>query len=144
MKKYIKGKKVVDIGSGSGILCFVAMKMGASSVFGVEIDPQAIEHAKKNAGLNHMKVQFYLPDECKDLQCDVALMNMIFCEQKVAWDTIEKTKPKRVLTSGILNEEADEYLLWIKSKGWQLSETITEGIWRGFSLTRAISFQCEG
>ena len=40
------GKSVLDYGCGSGILAMVAKKLGAQTVAGVDIDPQAIESAR--------------------------------------------------------------------------------------------------
>jgi 16S rRNA G1207 methylase RsmC len=43
------GEKVFDVGCGSGILSFVAARMGAGHVYGVDIVPEAIEVARGNA-----------------------------------------------------------------------------------------------
>ncbi len=43
------GETVIDVGAGSGILSFVAAKLGASRVFGTEVNPQAVEFADLNA-----------------------------------------------------------------------------------------------
>lgn len=42
----------IDIGCGSGILSIAAMKLGAASGVGVDIDPASIENAKENARAN--------------------------------------------------------------------------------------------
>jgi len=55
MQPYIKDQAVLDIGCGSGILSLAAAAMGASQVDGYDIDPEAVEHAKKNATLNSLK-----------------------------------------------------------------------------------------
>lgn len=44
----LKGKTVLDYGCGSGILAMAASALGAADVFGVDIDPQAIETARHN------------------------------------------------------------------------------------------------
>lgn len=53
---------VLDYGCGSGILAMVARKLGAASVIGVDIDPQAIESATANSVRNHCTINYYLPD----------------------------------------------------------------------------------
>ncbi len=53
---------VLDYGCGSGILAMVAAKLGADSVIGVDIDPQAIVSAEQNAARNQCAIDFYLPD----------------------------------------------------------------------------------
>jgi len=56
------GKTVLDYGCGSGILAMVAKKVGAGTVVGVDIDPQAIESAADNAQRNQCDIEFFLPD----------------------------------------------------------------------------------
>lgn len=43
------GETVIDVGSGSGILAFVAAKLGAMRVFGTELNPLAVRLARRNA-----------------------------------------------------------------------------------------------
>jgi protein-L-isoaspartate O-methyltransferase len=45
------GETVIDVGSGSGILSFVAAKLGARHVFGTDINPRAVQIARRNARL---------------------------------------------------------------------------------------------
>ncbi len=46
--------RVLDVGTGTGILGISAAKLGASSVMCVDIDPQAVEIAHKNVAVNHV------------------------------------------------------------------------------------------
>lgn len=46
------GKSVLDVGTGTGILAFIAMKRGASRVHGFDIDPWSVENSIENAALN--------------------------------------------------------------------------------------------
>ncbi len=45
------GDTVIDVGAGSGVLSFVAARLGAGRVFGTEINPKAVEVARHNAEL---------------------------------------------------------------------------------------------
>jgi ribosomal protein L11 methyltransferase len=47
--------RVLDVGTGSGILSIVAAKMGARHVKALDIDPVAVESARDNARLNHVE-----------------------------------------------------------------------------------------
>ncbi|KAL4201301.1 hypothetical protein AMTRI_Chr02g258040 [Amborella trichopoda] len=49
------GEHVLDYGTGSGILGIAAIKMGAALAVGVDIDPQAITSAHRNAALNNIE-----------------------------------------------------------------------------------------
>ena len=46
------GERVLDIGTGSGILAIAALKLGAAVAEGVDIDPVAVRTAGENAALN--------------------------------------------------------------------------------------------
>lgn len=48
----VKGKKVIDMGTGTGILAILAMQCGAASVTAIEIDPAAVVNARENVVLN--------------------------------------------------------------------------------------------
>lgn len=43
---------LLDVGCGSGILSLAALKFGATTAVGIDIDPQAIQEATRNAALN--------------------------------------------------------------------------------------------
>ena len=46
------GERVIDLGSGSGILSFTALLLGAATAVGVDIDPKAEDIARENAAMN--------------------------------------------------------------------------------------------
>ena len=53
MEQRIKpGSHCLDLGSGSGILSITALRLGAASATGVDIDPKAEDIARENAGYN--------------------------------------------------------------------------------------------
>ena len=55
LEKYAKGEDTVfDIGTGSGILSIAAARLGAKHVVGVDLDPVAVDSAKKNVGYNNL------------------------------------------------------------------------------------------
>jgi ribosomal protein L11 methyltransferase len=58
------GTSVLDLGSGSGILTIAAAKLGARRATGIEIDPDAMPVAEKNAARNDVtdRVAFLLGD----------------------------------------------------------------------------------
>jgi len=131
MQPYVKDRAVVDIGCGSGILSLAAAAMGASHVDGYDIDPEAVEHAKKNA-----KGKIHFATKPPNKISPIILMNMISSEQAQAWSVIENRIPPDaiLITSGILEENADEYLDWRIKQGWSVKQKLTEDGWIGFGL----------
>jgi release factor glutamine methyltransferase len=57
--KYAKGKKILDLGTGSGCIAVsIAKKSPGSDVTAVDISKDALDIAKENAELNRVKVRF--------------------------------------------------------------------------------------
>ena len=53
MEKEVKpGFRCLDLGSGSGILSIAALRLGATTAIGVDVDPKAEDIARENAGYN--------------------------------------------------------------------------------------------
>ncbi|MFA5371561.1 MAG: 50S ribosomal protein L11 methyltransferase [Sideroxydans sp.] len=71
------GETVLDYGCGSGILAIAAMKLGASSAIGVDIDTQAVQASRDNAMANQVQVTFFLPDAIQLAQYDVVVANIL-------------------------------------------------------------------
>jgi len=135
MEGKLEGKTVLDIGCGSGILSLAAAKMGAREVFGVDIDPEAVEHANKNLALNGLgqSVQFSLaPLEAFVPKAPlIVLMNMIPTEQEAAWEAHAALPSMKrfIITSGVLSEALPAYLQWAAAQGWTLIDQIEENNW---------------
>jgi ribosomal protein L11 methyltransferase len=60
----VNGQSILDVGCGSGVLALAAARFGARSVVGIDIDPDAIQNARENAGLNDLddRIQFGVED----------------------------------------------------------------------------------
>ncbi|MBA4304573.1 MAG: 50S ribosomal protein L11 methyltransferase [Sphingobacteriaceae bacterium] len=52
-----EGKRVLDMGCGTGVLGILAAKMGASRVLGIDIEPWAVENALENAERNAVQME---------------------------------------------------------------------------------------
>ncbi len=70
---------VVDFGCGSGILAIAALKLGAKSVVGIDIDPQALQASMDNAGRNQVedRLSVFLPKDQPTLEADVVMANIL-------------------------------------------------------------------
>lgn len=61
-KENIAGKRVMDMGCGTGVFAILAMKMGASYAKAIDIDVWAAENAKENVKKNSVEVDVLLGD----------------------------------------------------------------------------------
>ena len=75
----LDNRTVLDIGCGSGVLAIAAVKLGARSAVGIDIDPDALENARENAALNDLdgRARFELGDfrEMR-IRADVVMANL--------------------------------------------------------------------
>ena len=116
----VQGLTVIDYGCGSGILSLAAAKLGAASVYAVDIDPQAISAARDNAANNGLadKVQTLLPDGQELPEADILLANILLNTLlKLAPDFARLVRPGGHLvlsgiTSGQVQECLDCYSRW--------------------------------
>jgi ribosomal protein L11 methyltransferase len=107
-KHLSNGETILDYGCGSGILAIAAMKLGASSAVGVDLDPQAVIASRDNAVANKVRADFYLPDEITLAQYDVVVANILTNPLRALAPLLAGcTKSAgRIVLSGVLAEQA--------------------------------------
>lgn len=104
-------KTVLDVGSGSGVLAFVAAHHGAASVRGIDIDPLSITAARRNAERNqwHSVCTFdETPVEAIEQRFDVVVANVdALTLERLAGAIARVLAPDAVLAlTGVLDEQA--------------------------------------
>jgi len=105
--------ELLDFGCGSGILAIAGLLLGAREAVGTDIDPQALEASRDNAGRNGISAaQFplYLPADLPPRQADVVVANILAGPLvSLAGQITSLVKPGgRLALSGILAEQAEE------------------------------------
>lgn len=76
----LDGCQVLDFGCGSGILGIAALLLGAREALGTDIDVQALEASRDNAGRNGIaadRFPVYLPEHLPAVQADVLVANIL-------------------------------------------------------------------
>jgi ribosomal protein L11 methyltransferase len=74
----VEGLRVLDVGTGSGILAIAAAKRGAREVVGVDSDPLAVRAARENADANDVSVAIHHGSAVDvDGSFDVVLANLV-------------------------------------------------------------------
>jgi ribosomal protein L11 methyltransferase len=104
---------LLDFGCGSGILAIAALLLGAKQAVGTDIDVQALEASRDNAGRNHIEAErfpLYLPEDLPQEQADVLVANILAGPLvALAPQLASLVKPGgRLALSGILAEQGEE------------------------------------
>jgi ribosomal protein L11 methyltransferase len=110
-----QGADVLDIGTGSGVIAFAAVKLGAGRVCGTENDPIALEAARRGAQLNGIatdRIEWALanPAELAGPAYDIVVANILLNTLvELAPQIRRKLAPRgTVVLSGLLAAQADE------------------------------------
>jgi ribosomal protein L11 methyltransferase len=131
------GMKVMDVGTGSGILTIAAAKLGAGHVLALDIDPAAIKAARANVKANDLqrvvKVErrTISPEDDVETGFDLVVANLY---TKVILDIaptlVAQLAPKGTLIiSGILAERVGEVERSLEAVGCTLIRMDREGDW---------------
>ncbi|MDQ7049970.1 MAG: 50S ribosomal protein L11 methyltransferase [Enterobacterales bacterium] len=109
----LKGKTLIDYGCGSGILAIAALKLGASKVVAVDIDPQALIATRENASRNQIDMQKLVvdyPEKLPDEAVDIVIANILAGPLKELSNIITKHCKinGQIALSGILDTQAEE------------------------------------
>jgi ribosomal protein L11 methyltransferase len=111
LDEHIKGgERILDYGCGSGILAIAALKLGAASAHGIDIDAQAVVAAKSNAQQNNVAASFSLPEKNNQQTYDIVLANILSNPLKVLAPLLASyTKAGgMIVLSGILEPQWQE------------------------------------
>ena len=72
----LEGKRVLDHGTGTGVLAIMAKRLGAEEVIAVDIDDKSVDNACENAKLNEVEIDVRLGDCPPDEPFDLILANI--------------------------------------------------------------------
>ncbi len=139
LEKYVKpGDKVIDVGTGSGILSIAAAMLGAKSVRALDLDPVAVDSARLNVKLN--KVQHIVTvsqnnlldhiDERANIIVSNILAEIILRFVDDAYRLLEKDG--YFITSGIIQAKKQEVKDGLTAAGFVIEETLVMEDWVAF------------
>ena len=136
------GERVLDLGCGSGILSIAALRLGAAGAFACDIDEKCIDVAYENAALNGIGKK-QLTVRQGDATKEGALRDAIgtgydVVVANIVADVIISLAPQVrhflkedgwFLTSGIIDDRADEVAAALTAAGWNIVESCTSEGW---------------
>ncbi len=145
LENYTKeGCRMLDVGTGSGILAICASKLGAGECRAYDIDPMAVRVANENikdSGLTNITC------EVSDLlrQVDKSRPYDLICANIVADIIIRMTpdvgelmhKDTVLLASGIILERSNDVVECFEKHGFRIVERLEENGWCGLAVMKA-------
>jgi ribosomal protein L11 methyltransferase len=132
------GDRVLDLGSGSGILAIAAIKLGAGRAIGIEVDPEANEVAARNAACNGVADRTeFLEGDATALAplvgpADLLLSNILRATNTALLPVITRAlRPGGVaIFSGMEQAEAEEFRRTLSAAAFTvIQETLDSGWW---------------
>ena len=139
---------IIDVGCGSGILSIAAIKLGASSALGVDIDTGSIDNARENANTNSIgdelilgvgSVQEILNDKFPFRKAPLVVANILapVIIRLFGAGLAELIEDHgAILLSGILQEQAQSVIEAAQAKGLRMNEQKQMGDWVALALRR--------
>lgn len=143
MEENIKeGDSVIDVGTGSGILMIAADRLGASEVYGTDIDELAVESAKENLELNGIsedRAKVYLGNLVSVVngkKFDVVVANILADVLLILLNDISKVVKKDglVIFSGIIDEKCELLKREVEALGMEILEVKADKEWRAMLI----------
>lgn len=135
LERYIrKDTRVLDIGTGSGILAIGASLLGAREVVGVDLDPVAVASAKENVGYNHLDNVQILEGNLMEVvegEADIIVANIIAEIIVVLIDDVHKKLQEDgvFISSGIIKEKEELVTRKLLDSGFFVKEANYQGEW---------------
>ena len=139
------GERVLDVGTGSGILSICASKLGAKSCNAYDIDPVAVKIAKENAeadGCDNITVG--VSDLLRGV--DTSYGKYDFCVANIVADIIIRMMPDisdyltddaPLILSGIISMRAEEVIESVKANGFKVVREERENDWLALMVKKA-------
>lgn len=145
------GERVIDLGSGSGILSIAALLLGADTATGVDIDPKAEDIARENAALNGLSAPRFtavtgnvigdkaMMERLSAGGYDVVLANIV-ADVIIPLSAVVPhfLRPDGVfICSGILNTRLPEVIAAIESAGLTITQQEMQDDWCRLTARRS-------
>ncbi len=144
LKKYVtKDTELLDVGTGSGILSIIALKLGARHAVGTDLDPCAVPAVEENKEVNGIPVEAFdmmignIIDD-KEVQDKVGYEKYDIVTANILADVlvpltpviVHQMKPGAVyITSGILNVKEEVVKEAVVAAGLEVVEVTHQGEW---------------
>lgn len=138
-----EGKRVLDMGCGTGILAILAAKRGATELLAVDYDPICVESVRENAQLNHceqIKERLGSKETIEGVQVDTVLANInrnILLDQLATYADCLPAGGELYLSGFYDGEDLEILKQKAESVGFQYNDKKTLDNWCAAKFTKA-------
>ena len=152
MEEVVKpGFRCLDLGSGSGILSIAALRLGAASAIGIDIDPKAEDIARENAAYNGFSAPEFTA-LTGNVTADEALMSRLAAQNydlvlvNIVADVIIGLSPvlphflqenSTLICSGILDTRLNDVITALEKAGLTITAIKEKEDWRSVTAIKA-------
>ncbi len=151
IRKYLtKETKLLDVGTGSGILSIISLKLGAKQAKGTDLDLCAVDAVKENLEINNIEpgsfelrigniiddrdVEDWAGYECYDIVVANILAEVLVPLTPVV---LKHLKPGGIyITSGIIDDKEELVVNTVKNCGFEVLEVTYQGEWVSVTARR--------
>ena len=151
MEQIVKpGFQCLDLGSGSGILSLAALRLGAASAIGIDIDPKAEDIARENAAYNGFGSPVFtaltgnvtedkaLMAKLSENEYDLVLVNIV-ADVIIGLSPVLPeflTEKSTLICSGILDTRLDDVVAALEKAGLTITKIRQKEDWRCVTAKR--------
>ncbi|PAP76888.1 50S ribosomal protein L11 methyltransferase [Rubrivirga marina] len=135
--------RVLDVGTGTGVLAIAALRLGAASAVGVDVDPWSVTNGRDNAALNGVADAFDVREgsveTVPETGFDLVIANIISSIlDPLLPGLLERAPPSAsAILSGLLASERDRFVDRLAGEGFDLVAEAAENEWWGGLWRRA-------
>ena len=148
----VTGARVLDAGTGSGVLAIAAARLGAATVLAVDNDPDALQSARENVALNHLTPLISLrlteiehaarlgweesDGRAASPRFNVVLANLTGALLRRCAATVAAALEAEgtAIVSGVLHAETEDVTRAFEDAGLRVTRRIGEDEWVAFEL----------
>jgi len=144
LKKYVNSNtQLLDVGTGSGILSVIALKLGAAHAVGTDLDPCAVPAVEENKEVNEIPAEDFemmigniiddkaVQDQVEYEKYDIVVANILADVLVLLTPVIiNQLKPGGIyITSGIIDDKEETVVEAVKAAGLEVVEVTYQGEW---------------
>ncbi len=140
----MEGKRVIDMGTGTGILAILCKMRGAETVTGIEIDPFAWENAVENVALNHVGAEMICGDATALTELPEADYFLANINRNIITNDLEAYSKKvksggELLLSGFYEKDIPIVMGVASEYGFELTEKKVDKEWAAIRLVKSVN-----